>query len=158
MNELVVFEDEKLNMMMTKYETKNIDYDLCHPDIADTLKKGQAILCRVWDSNKNDSRNEWVVAYLLMSEKSYRTELNNYKHAEPCIHSGYRVKFRNDLVKALINNGLTYDPESNSWRDIDGADTFGQEMFSKCGKRVKMINGYWRCDGIIFDERWLEKM
>jgi hypothetical protein len=141
----------------TDLETKNIDYDMCHDDIANALKMGKAILCKVWDYNKSASKNEWVVAYLLMQEKPYITELYSYIHAEPVI-SGYKVKNINDLKETLINNGYTYDPEYNSWRDTEGIDTVTDEMFTQCGKRVKMINGYWRSNGFIFEEEWLDKI
>jgi hypothetical protein len=137
--------------------TKKIDLDMCHKDIASSLENGRAIFCNVWNSNKSASRKEWVVAYLLMNEKPYVTELHCYRHAEPIIF-GYKVKSPKDLKETLINTGHTFDPETNSWRDIDGIDTVTAEMFSQCGKEVRMINGYWRSGGLIFEDKWLDKI
>ena len=35
---------------MKKYNTKPIDFTGCHPVIAEHLKRGEAIECRVWDT------------------------------------------------------------------------------------------------------------
>lgn len=56
-----------------------------HPAIAAAIKKGQQILCEVWDEQKSGHHQQWVVAVLPPThEYPYLIEPGSiYKHAEP---------------------------------------------------------------------------
>ena len=50
---------------MKKYNTRPIDYTGCHPVIAEALKRGEAIECRVWDSRRGyDEGKCYVTGYV----------------------------------------------------------------------------------------------
>ena len=48
---------------MKKYTTKLIDFTGCHPVIAEALKRGEIIKCRVWDIRGDVKRGVWICLY-----------------------------------------------------------------------------------------------
>ena len=69
---------------MKKYNTEPIDFTGCHPVIAEHLKRGEAIECRVWDNTDlSGYRKRWVYAYCNEERYPYRTIEEAYRYAEP---------------------------------------------------------------------------
>ena len=68
---------------MKKYNTKPIDFTSCHPVIAEALKRGEAIECRVWDIGclRKEKRKQYITGY---TARSYITPRGiTWDHAEP---------------------------------------------------------------------------
>ena len=70
-----------------KYNTRPIDFTGCHPVIAEALKRGEEIECRVWDCKGDVKREVWICRYKGRSDLPYRSETEMpWKHAKPILH------------------------------------------------------------------------
>lgn len=97
---------------MKKYNTRPIDFTGCHPVIAEHLKRGEAIECRVWDTTGQGRRVEIVVGYLASSAYPYRcdnTETSIYRHAEPIPLKVKRIMPPERAFPVLIAEGWVFD-------------------------------------------------
>ena len=69
---------------MKKYNTRPIDFTGCHPVIAEALKRGESIECRVWDNKGAAKKETWVCRYKSSARLPYRSETDTpWKYAEP---------------------------------------------------------------------------
>ena len=76
---------------MKGYTTKPIDFTGCHPVIAEALKRGKTIECKVWDNKKCESRVGFVVGFSASNARPYRCDkqgISIYRHAEPIPRGG----------------------------------------------------------------------
>ena len=108
-DEIELYEEKK----MTKYTTEPIDYTECHPVIAEHLKRGEAILCRVTD----DYCNNWVVNFMVSGYRKHSPfhysgwfiggdgNVYAYAYAEPIPIKRKVLMSAEKVVVKLIENG-----------------------------------------------------
>ena len=94
---------------MKKYTTKPIDFTGCHPVIAEHLKRGEAIECRVWGSDKGCHKNKFVIRYRAGFTCPYETHDWFYKHAEPIPIKAKRIMPPERAIPVLIAEGYEFD-------------------------------------------------
>ena len=103
---------------MKKYNTKPIDFTGCHPVIAEHLKRGEAIECRVWDSTGMCGGVGFVVGYSASNAHPYRCDnagSSIYRRAEP-IHAKDKIKrimLPERAIPVLIAEGWSFDDSGN---------------------------------------------
>ena len=118
---------------MKKYTTKPIDFTGCHPVIAEHLKRGEAIVCKVWDDGHPREEVRYVVSYWF---KTYISEgIVEWDHAEPIPSKGRRIMPPERAIPVLIAEGWTYRSDGTMC-------SFGKEpihigMFSLMGRSVE---------------------
>ena len=96
---------------MKKYTTKPIDFTGCHPVIAEHLKRGEAIECKVRDYEKSPGplRKKWVCSYLKERSCPYiTTEGIGWHYAEPIPIKVKRIMPPERAFQVLIANGFTF--------------------------------------------------
>ena len=99
---------------MKKYNTKPIDFTGCHPVIAEALKRGEAIECLVWDSNRvNTQMTDFIISYISTRDFQYRTAGSFYKNAEPIPSKVRRIMPPERAIPALIAGGWAFT--STGW-------------------------------------------
>ena len=92
---------------MKKYNTKPIDLTGCNPVIADHLKRGEAIKCRVWNDGHPREEVRYVVSYL---PKTYVSEgVVVWDRAEPIPRKVKRIMPPERAIPVLIANGYEFD-------------------------------------------------
>lgn len=97
---------------MKKYNTRPIDFTGCHPVIAEHLKRGEAIECRVWDITGMGGRVGIVVGYSASSAHPYRCDNDGssiYRHAEPLPIKVKRIMPPERAIPVLIAEGWRFD-------------------------------------------------
>ena len=94
---------------MKKYNTKPIDFTGCHPVIAEALKRGEAIECRVWGSDKGCHKNKFVIRYRAGFTCPYETHDWFYKHAEPIPIKVKRIMPPERAIPTLIAEGWRFN-------------------------------------------------
>jgi len=139
---------------MIKYKTKPIDYTNCHPVIAEHLKRGESILCRVWDQvDTEDSLDVYVCGFKHLSMYPYCTDCEGYIHAEP-IEIKRVVLDQVRLMQVLTEEG--YVPtEENCFKSLKHEILFLYKMWQYCGKEIAdglYVNCY------TFKESWTEEV
>ena len=95
-----------------KYNTKPIDFTGCHPVIAEHLKRGEAIECRVWDIKKCESRVGVVVGFSASHGRPYRCDnrgISLYRHAEPIPIKTRRIMPPERAIPVLIKEGWRFN-------------------------------------------------
>ena len=96
---------------MKKYTTKPIDFTGCHPVIAEALKRGEAIKCRVWDLGR-DGRREveaWICRYRGNSSHPYCADnYTNWMYAEPIPRKVRRIMPPERAIPVLIAEGWSF--------------------------------------------------
>ncbi len=128
---------------MSKYTTEPIDYTGCHPVIAEHLKRGEAILCRVRDSKDFDwSKDLFMVNtcttdiggrfYYLGFFQKTRGRCS-FAHAEPVPVKRKVLMSAEKAVVKLIENG---------WK-LSG---FGDRLFIN-GYTTIYLNALWTLTG-----------
>ena len=93
---------------MKKYTTKPIDFTGCHPVIAEHLKRGEVIECRVWGSDKGCHKNKFVIRYRAGFTCPYETHDWFYKHAEPIPIKVKRIMPPERAIPVLIAEGWKF--------------------------------------------------
>ena len=94
---------------MKKYTTKPIDFTGCHPVIAEHLKRGEAIKCKVWDDYRNHEV-VWVCLYEMGAKYPYRNITGTgWKDAEPIPIKTKRIMPPERAIPTLIANGYEFD-------------------------------------------------
>ena len=105
-DEIELYEEKK----MPKYTTEPIDYTGCHPVIAEHLKRGEAILCRVWGYGTKeewqDQKPERVIAFK-GGRYPYTTldSAGSWRNAEPIPVKRKVLMSAEKAVVKLIENG-----------------------------------------------------
>ena len=93
---------------MKKYTTKPIDFTGCHPVIAEALKRGEAIKCKVWNDGHPREETRYVVSYW---PKTYISEgVVVWDRAEPIPRKTRRIMPPERAIPVLIANGWRFDP------------------------------------------------
>ena len=121
---------------MKKYNTRPIDFTGCHPVIAEHLKRGEAIECRVWDSdfNKEQEIEAWVCQYRGNSNLPYRSDADEpWKYAEPIPRKARRIMPPERAIPVLIAEGWAF---STDGRLVGPRQTIVQAMFHCMGRPV----------------------
>ena len=97
---------------MKKYNTRPIDFTGCHPVIAEHLKRGEAIECRVWDNTDLGGRVGIVVGYSASSGYPYRCDNAGnsiYCYAEPIPIKTRRIMPPERAIPVLIAEGWAFN-------------------------------------------------
>ena len=133
-----------------KYKTKPIDFTGCHPVIADHLRRGLSIECRVWEYEKGEIVKKFICGHNQNDAYAYLTDDGLiYPYAEP-VEPQLRVKNPVDLMKALVAGG--WKVRSNGfWVECTGKSAFVPEMWQHCGRNVEDNDYDW-------DPEWLEEV
>ena len=98
---------------MKKYKTKPIDFTGCHPVIAEALKRGEAIKCRVWDDYRGHEV-VWVCLYEMGAKYPYRNITGTgWKDAEPIPLKVKRIMPPERAIPVLISEGWSFDDSGN---------------------------------------------
>ena len=119
---------------MKKYHTKPIDFTGCHPVIAEALKRGEAIECLVWDSDRvNTQMTDFITSYISTRDFQYRTAGSFYKNAEPIPLKVRRTMPPERAIPTLIAGGWVF---STDGRLVGPEQTIIQAMFHCMGKPV----------------------
>ena len=133
---------------MKKYNTKPIDYAGCHPVIAKHLKRGEAIVCKVWDGGDPCEEVRCVVSYWA---KTYVSEgIVKWDHAEPIPLKVKRIMPPERAIPTLIAEGWRF----NASGQMDGlAQTILPAMFCSMGSRLDDPNTIsWSWPPCIIEE------
>ena len=93
---------------MKKYNTRPADFAGCHPVIAEHLKRGEAIECRVGESDKGCHKNKFVIRYRAELTCPYETYDWFYKHAEPIPLKVKRIMPPERAIPVLIAEGWKF--------------------------------------------------
>ena len=92
-----------------KYNTKPIDYTGCHPVIAEHLKQGEEIKCRVWDYKGEVRIDVWIYWYNGRLDLPYRSETGaSWKYAEPISRKVRRIMPPKRAIPILIAEGWAF--------------------------------------------------
>ena len=92
---------------MKKYNTKPIDFTGCHPVIAEALKRGETIKCKVWDEGHPGEEVRYVVSYW---SKIYISEgIVEWDRAEPIPRKTRRIMPPERAIPVLIAEGWKFD-------------------------------------------------
>lgn len=117
----------------TKIKTRPIDYTGCNPEIEEALKNNQEVYCRVWDTEKDRGRIQWVRGYIKEYYLHYTdTEGVNWRNAEP-VKTTVKVKKASEIVKWLEDNGYRVE-YAGYWRNPNNMPDFCPCRFQYCGK------------------------
>ena len=131
---------------MKKYKTKPITYEGCDPVIAEHLRRGEAVLCKVWDNNST-KEEKYVLGFFSAGAYPYGTDNDQFEHAEAIeFKTETRVKKASEICKWMEDRGVvaTY---AGVWEFPPG---FTNRMFQYCGK-VPSSKHKWHPD-------WLEEV
>ena len=101
---------------MKKYNTRPINFDGCHPVIAEHLKRGEAIECRVWDHKNREPRVGLVVGFSANNAHPYRCDnagSSIYRYAEPIPIKVKRIMPPERAIPVLIAEGWRFNEYGN---------------------------------------------
>ena len=101
---------------MKKYNTKPIDFTGCHPVIAEALKRGEAIECRVWSDLSGESQTGYVIGFSASNLHKYRCDnegVSVHRHAEPIPIKAKRIMPPERAIPVLIAGGWAFT--STGW-------------------------------------------
>ena len=116
---------------MKKYTTKPIDFTGCHPVIAEALKRGEWIKCKVWDDINTDKKIRYVVGYW---SKTYVSKgIAEWDYAEPIARKVKRVMPPERAIPVLIAEGWKFSP---SGKMHGPAQAILPAMFCRMGSRL----------------------
>ena len=126
---------------MKKYNTRPIDFTGCHPVIAEALKRGEAIECLAWDSNRvNTQMTDFIISYISTRDFQYRTAGSFYKNAEPMPRKVRRIMPPERAIPVLIENGYVFDELGA----LNGEPyCIVPQMFAKMGRPLEDISWKW---------------
>ena len=127
---------------MKKYNTRPIDFTGCHPVIAEALKRGEAIECRVWDCEDSPCqlRKKWVCSYSKEESCSYiSTEGIVWRYAEPTTIKVHRIMPPEQAIPVLIANGWEYNKEGA----LVGEPPIVSSMFKEMGGLLDKSRAVW---------------
>ena len=124
---------------MKKYHTRPIDFTGCHPVIAEALKRGEAIKCRVWSDGHPREEVRYVVSYWPKTYVSYRPKRYGpegivvWDRAEPIPLKARRIMPPERAIPVLIAEGLAFT--STGWFVGQGR-MLNPQMFALMGGAV----------------------
>ena len=127
---------------MKKYSTRPIDFTGCHPVIAEALKRGEDIKCRVWDRDcdKEQEIEVWVCRYRDYSNLPYLSESDtSWKHAEPILRKVRRIMPPERAIPTLIAAGWKYNKEGA----LVGDPPIVSSMFKEMGGLLDKSRAAW---------------
>ena len=138
---------------MKKYTTKPIDLTGCHPVIAEALKRGEAIECRVWSSNAPSAKKVigLVTGYEVDGDYPYRIATNmNSGYAEPIPLKVKRIMPPERAIPVLIAGGWRFDDSGNMIGPVYSVVT---NMFKLMGKPLSAQKvSEWKWPDCIIEE------
>ena len=124
---------------MKRYKTKPIDFTGCHPVIAEALKRGEWIKCKVWDDINTDKKIRYVVGYW---SKTYVSKgIAEWDYAEPIARKVKRVMPPERAIPVLIAEGWRFD-NRGALRG-EKMDYILPQMFEKMGKPLEDNSWQW---------------
>ena len=132
---------------MKKYHTRPIDFTGCHPVIAEHLKRGEVIECRVWGSDKGCHKNKFVIRYRAGFTCPYETHDWFYKHAEPIPIKTKRIMPPERAIPTLSENGWRFDKHGAL---IGGPYGIVPQMFAEMGRPLE--GNSWKWPDCIIEE------
>ena len=97
---------------MKKYNTKPIDFTGCNPVIAEYLKRGEAIECRVWNDLSGESQTGYVIGFSASNLHRYRCDnegVSVHRHAEPIARKAKRIMPPERAIPVLIAEGWAFN-------------------------------------------------
>ena len=124
---------------MKKYTTKPINFTGCHPVIAEHLKRGQAIECRVWDYKNHAPRIGMVVGFSASSKCPYNCDesgVSAWVHAEPITLKTRRIMPPERAIPVLIAKGFAFTSEG--WL-IGNGFTLTPQMYALMGNDLDVV-------------------
>lgn len=127
---------------MKKYNTRPIDFTGCHPVIAEHLKRGEAIECKVWDFGQDRGRaaEAWICRYSVNSNLPYRSEFDKpWKHAEPIPIKTRRIMPPERAIPVLIAKGWRYNENGA----LLGDPPIIPQMFKEMGGPIDNSLAVW---------------
>ena len=127
---------------MKKYNTRPIGHTDCHPVIAEHLKPGEAIECKVWNScrARGGETEEWICLYNGNPNLPYRSESDTpWKHAEPIPIKTRRIMPPDRAIPVLIANGWEYNKEGA----LVGDPPIVPQMFQEMGGPIDNSRAVW---------------
>ena len=133
---------------MKKYTTKPIDLTGCHPVIAEALKRGEAIKCKVWNDGHPREETRYVAGYW---PKTYISEgVVAWDRAEPIPRKTRRIMPPERAIQVLIAEGWRFDSSGQ----MDGpAQTILPTMFCRMGRPLDDPSAIsWSCPPCIIEE------
>lgn len=128
---------------MKKYTTKPIDYDGCDPVVAEHLKRGEAVLCEVWDDLPASAFEVFIIGHCAEKHYPYQTTEGQYKNAAP-IEKKQRAKKASEIIKWLEDRNWNIDCSGDFYNE-DESVWFYSRMIPLCGKKLHSQN----------DDEWL---
>ena len=132
-----------------KYNTRPIDYTGCHPVIAEHLKRGEAIECRVWDTGREPNEEKrYVIGY---EQRTYITSgVVEWYYAEPIPIKVKRIMPPERAIPVLIAEGWAF----NTYGQMDGpGQIILPAMFCSMGRRLDGPNTIsWSWPSCIVEE------
>ena len=133
---------------MKKYNTRPIDFTGCHPVIAEALKRGETIKCKVWDDGHPGEEVRYVVSYW---SKIYISEgIVEWDRAEPIPRKTRRIMPPERAIQTLIAGGWVF---STDGRLVGPEQTIIQSMFHCMGKPVDDPSvSHWSWPPCIIEE------
>lgn len=134
---------------MKKYNTKPIDFTGCHPVIAEHLKRGEAIECRVWDSRRgHDEGKCYVTGY----EPGIYITTGGFKldRAEPIPLKVKRIMPPERAIPVLIAEGWVFGDSGDM---VGPGNSVVTLMFKLMGKPLSDSKTYgWAWPPCIIEE------
>ena len=125
---------------MKKYNTKPVDFTGCHPVIAEHLKRGEAIECKVWDCKGDVKKERWICLYNGRSDLHYRSETDTpWRYAEPIPLKVKRIMPPERAIPVLIANGWEYNKEGS----LVGDPPIVSSMFKEMGGLLDKSRAAW---------------
>ena len=138
---------------MKKYNTRPIDFTGCHPVIAEALKRGEAIECRVWSDLSGESQTGYVIGFSASNLHRYRCNnegVSVHRHAEPIPIKAKRIMPPERAIPTLIAGGWVF---STDGRLVGPEQTIIQSMFHCMGKPVDDPSvSHWSWPPCIIEE------
>ena len=128
---------------MKKYTTKPIDFTGCHPVIAEHLKRGEEIECRVWGSDKGCHKNKFVIRYRAGFTCPYETHDWFYKHAEPIPLKVKRIMPPERAIPVLIAEGWEFTTSGDLVCPGEKIPAFSFKHFGQPYEDVKGDGVFW---------------
>ena len=104
-----VTDDNIEPLHQTTLITKPIDFTGCHPEIAEALKQGLSVKCKVWDAVKQSSGNIYGCGYAKGSAFPYLV-INGvwFKNAKP-VTTKRVLKPIEETIPLLLQNGWRFN-------------------------------------------------
>lgn len=96
---------------MKKYNTRPIDFTGCHPVIAEHLKRGEIVKCKVWDFGRDKGREveAWICRYNSNSNLPYISGSGTpWRYAEPIPIKTRRIMPPERAIPVLIAEGWAF--------------------------------------------------